>query len=87
MRRALNITFTVLLTIGFILLGVFVFATSYIRFWHGLTDFGLSFGYYFCVIFGIPHNIMTGLKAIPPNTFLCCSAAIILTAGWRILRG
>ena len=57
MRRVLNITLTVLLTIGFILLGVFIFATSYIRFWHGLTDFGLSFGYYFCVIFGIPHNI------------------------------
>ena len=57
MRRALNITFTVLLTIGFILLGVFVFATSYIRFWQGIIDFGLSAGYYFCAIFSITHNI------------------------------
>lgn len=44
MRRVLNIILTVVLTIGFILLGVFVFRSSYIRLGYAFKDFGLSVG-------------------------------------------
>ncbi len=65
MRRVLNIILTVALTVGFILLGVFVFRSSYIRLWQGVKDFGLSVAYYFCVMFGINHNITPTVNVIP----------------------
>ena len=57
MRRAINIIFTLMISVGLILLGVFIFSSSYLRFWETLQDFGRSIGYYFCEVFGIPHNI------------------------------
>ena len=57
MRRAINIIFTLMISVGLILLGVFIFRSSYLRFWETLQDFGRSIGYYFCEVFGIPHNI------------------------------
>ena len=65
MRRALNIILTVLLTIGFILLGVFVFRSSYIRLAYAFKDFGLSVANYFCEMFGIAHSIMPTVNEIP----------------------
>ena len=65
MRRVLNIILTIALTIGFILLGVFVFRSSYIRLWQGAKDFGLSVAYYFCVMFGIKHSITPTVNIIP----------------------
>lgn len=65
MRRALNIILTIALTIGFILLGVFVFRSSYIRLWQGAKDFGLSVAYYFCVMFGIKNSITPTVNIIP----------------------
>lgn len=56
-RRILNVVTCVLISIGIILLGVFVFRTSYIRLYEAFKDFGLSVAYYFCEIFGIKHNI------------------------------
>jgi len=53
--RAFNISFTVLLSLLFIYLGVFHFSTSYIRFIETLGDFGHSVKFYFCELFGIPH--------------------------------
>jgi len=57
MRRFINYTFTILITAGLVLLGVFVFSSSYVRLWETLQDFGRSVGYYFCEMFGIPHGI------------------------------
>lgn len=58
MRRAVNILFTILVSVGLILLGIFVFSASYARLWETQQEFGRSIGYYFCEVFGIPHNII-----------------------------
>lgn len=47
-----------MISVGLVLLGVFVFQSSYIRLWETLQDFGRSIGYYFCEVFGLPHNIV-----------------------------
>lgn len=65
MRRALNIIFTVLLTCVFVLMGAFVFRSSYIRLGYAFKDFGLSVGYYFCEMFGIAHSITPTVNEIP----------------------
>lgn len=51
--RVANICLAILISIGFVLLGVFVFAESYFRTFEALTDLLGSFKYYFCVIFGL----------------------------------
>lgn len=56
-RRIANIITCVLLSCVLVLMGVFVFRTSYIRLIEAFKDFGLSIAYYFCEVFGIPHNI------------------------------
>ena len=58
MRRAINIIFTLMISAGLVLLGVFIFSSSYVRLWEALQDFGRSIGYYFCEVFGIEHNII-----------------------------
>lgn len=65
MRRVLNIITTILLSCVFVLMGVFVFRSSYLRLWQGIKDFGLSVAYYFCVIFGIRHSITPTVNLIP----------------------
>lgn len=57
MRRVLNIIITILLSCVLLTLGVLVFRASYMRLYEAFKDFGLSIAYYFCEIFGIPHNI------------------------------
>ena len=64
MRRVSNIILTILLTIGFALLGAFVFRSSFIRLFYAFEDFGLSVGYYFCEMFGISHNITPTVNSI-----------------------
>lgn len=63
MRRAINITVSVLISVIFVLLGVFVFSSSYLRFWETLTEFGQSVAFYFCEIFGIEHGIVPNVNA------------------------
>ena len=63
MRRAVNITGSVLISAIFVLLGVFVFSSSYLRFWETLTEFGQSVAFYFCEIFGIEHGIVPSVNA------------------------
>ena len=63
MRRAINIMVSVLISVNFVLLGVFVFSSSYLRFWETLTEFGQSIAYYFCEIFGIEHGIVPSVNA------------------------
>lgn len=53
--RVFSISFTVILSLLFILLGVFRFSTSYIRFIEALGDLWNSVKFYFLEIFGIPH--------------------------------
>ena len=62
MRRAVNITVTALISIAFVLLGAFVFTSSYLRFVETLVEFGESIAYYFCEIFGIAHKIVPGVN-------------------------
>ena len=57
MRKAINIVFTLMISVGLVLLGVFIFQSSYVRLWETVKDFGRSFGFYFCEIFYIPHGI------------------------------
>ena len=63
MRRAVNITVSVFVSFAFVLLGVFVFSSSYLRFWETMTEFGQSIAFYFCEIFGIEHNIVPSVNA------------------------
>ena len=55
--RVFNISLTVLLSLSFILLGVFRFNTSYIRFIESLGDFWNSLKFYFLELFGVDHNV------------------------------
>lgn len=68
MRRVLNIILTVAFTVGFILLGVFVFRSSFVRLWQSVKDFGRSVAYYFCVMFGISHNVTPTVNLIPETS-------------------
>ena len=54
--RAFNVLLTVLLSAFFILLSVFVFNTSYLRFWESLGDLWNSIKFYFFELFGVPHT-------------------------------
>ncbi len=53
LQRALNISFTVLVFLGLAAVGLFVFSSSYLRFWETIIDFGVSVKYYFCTLFEI----------------------------------
>lgn len=63
MRRAINITVSAFVSVIFVLLGVFVFSSSYLRFGETLTEFGQSVAFYFCEIFGIEHGIIPSMNA------------------------
>jgi len=63
MRKAANITVTVLISVSFVLLGVFMFSSSYIQFGETCAEFGESIAFYFCEIFGIEHNIAPSVNA------------------------
>lgn len=56
-RLVINIITCVAISVALVLLGVFVFSTSYVRLYEAFKDFGLSIGFYFCEMFGITHNI------------------------------
>ena len=57
------------ITLAFILCGVFLYSGALGRLIEGGRDFGLSVGYYFCEIFGIPHNIMPTVNDLPKIPF------------------
>lgn len=56
MRRTINIVATVLLSCVFVLVGVFVFYSSYLRLGESLVDLWNSVAFYFCELFAIPHS-------------------------------
>ena len=56
MSRRFNIAVTVIISLVFVVLGVFVFGQSYVRFGEACRDFGLSVAYYFCELIGIEYS-------------------------------
>ena len=57
MKKAFNIATVVIITVTTVVLGAFVFGSSYLRLWEALRDFGLSVAYYFSLIFTGESNI------------------------------
>lgn len=57
------------ITLAFILCGVFLYSGAFGRLIEGGRDFGLSVGYYFCEIYGIPHNITPTVNDLPKIPF------------------
>ena len=56
--RVFNITLTVLLSLWFILAGVFHFSSSYLRLFESLSDLWQSIRYFFSMIFGLNNNVI-----------------------------
>ena len=56
--RVFNITLTVLLSLWFILVGMFHFGSSYLRLFESLGDLGKSINYYFSMIFGLKTDVI-----------------------------
>ena len=57
MKKAFNIATVVIITVTTVILGAFVFGSSYLRLWEALRDFGLSVAYYSSLIFKGESNI------------------------------
>lgn len=57
-------TILTLLTISFVLLAIFVFKDSYLRFIHSIRDFGLSIAYYFTQLFEIDVDILPTVASL-----------------------
>ena len=55
-RNAVNTIFSAIVSVGFVLLGVFVFSSSYFRAFEAGGNLIDSIKFYFCEIFGIAHN-------------------------------
>ena len=56
MNRRFNIAVTAIISLAFVVLGIFVFGQSYVRFAESCRDFGLSVAYYFCELIGIDYS-------------------------------
>lgn len=56
--RVFNITLTVLLSLLFIMLGIFHFGSSYLRLFESLGDLWQSVRYFFSMIFGLNNNVI-----------------------------
>ena len=59
----------IVITLGFVALGVFEFFGADGRVIEGGRDFGLSAAYYFCELFQIPHNITPTVNEFPKIPF------------------
>lgn len=57
MKKILNISINVIFMITTVILGMFIFRSSYLRLWETMRDFGLSVAYYFSLIFKGESNI------------------------------
>ena len=49
--RVINILFTIIITIAFLVFGATAFRTSYMRLSESVTDLGSSIAYFFCMVF------------------------------------
>lgn len=55
--RVFSLTLTVILSLWFILLGIFRFSSSYLRLWETIGDLWRSLVFYFDMLFGLEHNV------------------------------
>lgn len=55
----------IIISLGFLACGVFVFPSAFDRVIESGRDFGLSIAYYFCEIFGIEHSIQPSINELP----------------------
>lgn len=62
-RNAVNIIFSAIVSVGFVLLGIFVFSSSYLREFEAGGNLIDSIKFYFCEIFGIAHNTAPAVNA------------------------
>ena len=62
-RNIVNIIFSAIVSIGFVLLGVFVFSTSYLRAFEAGGNLIDSIKFYFSELFGIAHNTAPAVNA------------------------
>ena len=63
MKKVFNIATVVIITVTTVMLGAFVFGSSYLRLWETIQDFGLSIAYYFSIIFKGESNITPTVNA------------------------
>ena len=59
----------VAITLAFVLVAIFVFPSALGRLIESVRDFGLSFAYYFCNIFGIETSITPTVNNLPKMPF------------------
>lgn len=57
-----NIALTVIISLGFAALAVFVFSSSYLRLWETLVDLWSSIKYYFCELFNIEKDFAVSVN-------------------------
>lgn len=62
MKKIFNIGITLIVTITTVILGMFIFRSSYFRLWETMRDFGLSVAYYFSLIFKGESDITPTVK-------------------------
>lgn len=57
------------ITVGFVLISVFVFPNAFGRLIEGGRDFGLSIAYFFCEIFGIRYSFVPTVNDFPKSPY------------------
>ena len=62
-RKTVNIIFSAIVSVGFVLLGFFVFSSSYLRAFEAGGNLIDSIKFYFAEIFGIAHNTAPAVNA------------------------
>ena len=62
-RNAVNIIFSTIVSVGFVLLGFFVFSSSYLRAFEAGGNLIDSIKFYFSELFGIAHNTAPAVNA------------------------
>lgn len=66
MRQKAYLICSLVITVVFIICS-FLFVSSFIRLYESIKDIGFSFGYYFCEIFSIPHQITPTVNELSPT--------------------
>lgn len=69
------------ITVGFALLGVFVFRSAFFRLIEAGRDFGLSVAYYFCELFGIQYTFVPTVNELPKDP-----PSVFLPENWELFK-
>ena len=68
-------------TLGFVLLGIFVFRSAFFRLLEAGRDLGLSVAYYFCELFGVKYSFAPTVNALPKDP-----PAVFLPENWEAFK-